>query len=166
MPMEQAASVGDIFITVTSNREVLTRRHFEKMKDGAIMANAGHFDVEIDVKGLKEMAKEGPSRIRHQTDQFILPSGNKIFLLGEGRLVNLAAAEGHPAAVMDMSFADQALTAEWLVKNVQSLSPEVHDVPVEIDQEVARLKLRAMGIQVDELTPSQHEYMSSWEYGS
>lgn len=166
MPMEQAASVGDIFITVTSNREVLTRRHFEKMKDGAIIANAGHFDVEIDVKELKEMAKKAPSRIRHQTDQFILPSGNKIFLLGEGRLVNLAAAEGHPAAVMDMSFADQALTAEWLVKNAQSLSPEVHDVPVEIDQEVARLKLRAMGVQIDELTPSQYEYINSWEYGS
>lgn len=166
MPMELAATIGDVFITVTGNRDVLASEHFLLMKDGAIMANSGHFDIEIDVKWLEENAVTKNSKIRHQTDEYVLRDGRRLLLLAEGRLVNLGAAEGHPAAVMDMSFADQALTAEWLVENAESLEPGVLDVPTEIDKEVARLKLASMGVSIDELTPAQEKYLNSWEHGS
>ncbi|AEH08596.1 MULTISPECIES: adenosylhomocysteinase [Protofrankia] len=166
LPMIEAAAIGDVFITVTGNRDVLRREHFEAMKDGAIFANSGHFDIEIDIKALTELAVAGPRRVRHQTDEYMTADGRRLLLLAEGRLVNLGAAEGHPAAVMDMSFADQALTAEWLTKNWQSLAPGVHDVPIEIDKEVARLKLETMGLAIDVLTPAQEEYLNSWEHGS
>ncbi|WP_411105564.1 adenosylhomocysteinase [Streptomyces sp. cmx-4-9] len=166
MPMIEAARVGDVFITVTSNRGALRPEHFEVMKDGAILANAGHFDIEVDVAGLGEMAVEKRSRIRHQTDEYILADGRRLLLVAEGRLVNLGAAEGHPASVMDMSFADQALTAEWLTKTYASLEPGVVDVPTEIDKHVARVKLETMGIRIDTLTADQETYMNSWEFGS
>ncbi|GHI89602.1 adenosylhomocysteinase [Streptomyces xanthophaeus] len=166
MPMLEAARIGDVFITVTSNRGALRPEHFEVMKDGAILANAGHFDIEVDVAGLGEMAVEKRSRIRHQTDEYILADGRRLLLVAEGRLVNLGAAEGHPASVMDMSFADQALTAEWLTKTYASLEPGVVDVPTEIDKHVARVKLETMGIQIDTLTSDQETYMNSWEFGS
>ncbi len=166
LPMIEAAAIGDVFITVTGNRDVLRREHFEAMKDGTIFANSGHFDIEIDIVALSELAVAGPRRVRHQTDEYVLADGRRLLLLAEGRLVNLGAAEGHPAAVMDMSFADQALTAEWLTKNWQSLAPGVHDVPVEIDKEVARLKLETMGLAIDVLTPAQEAYLNSWEHGS
>lgn len=166
MPMLEAARIGDVFITVTSNRGALRPEHFEVMKDGAILANAGHFDIEVDVAGLGEMAVEKRSRIRHQTDEYILADGRRLLLVAEGKLVNLGAAEGHPASVMDMSFADQALTAEWLTKTYASLEPGVVDVPTEIDKHVARVKLETMGIQIDTLTSDQETYMNSWEFGS
>ncbi len=166
MPMPEAARIGDVFVTVTGNRDVLRAEHFQVMKDGAIFANSGHFDIEIDVKWLEANAVEVNRKIRHQTDEYVLADGRRLLLLAEGRLVNLGAAEGHPAAVMDMSFADQALTAEWLVTNAAELAPGVHDVPTEIDKEVARLKLAAMGVSIDSLTPEQAEYLSSWEHGS
>nr|MBA3234352.1 adenosylhomocysteinase [Propionibacteriales bacterium] len=143
LPMAEAAAIGDVFVTVTGNRDVLRREHFEAMKDGAIFANSGHFDIEVDIKALDELAVEKRSKIRHQTDEYVMADGRRLLLLAEGRLVNLGAAEGHPAAVMDMSFADQALTAEWLARNAGSLSPGVVEVPEEIDKEVARLKLAA-----------------------
>jgi len=145
---------------------VLRAEHFEVMKDGAIFANSGHFDIEIDVKWLETNATTVNRKIRHQTDEYVFADGRRLILLAEGRLVNLGAAEGHPAAVMDMSFADQALTAEWLVANAGELAPGVYDVPVEIDKEVARLKLAAMGVAIDTLTPAQEDYLSSWEHGS
>ncbi|MGB8381507.1 MAG: adenosylhomocysteinase, partial [Dermatophilaceae bacterium] len=166
LPMSAAARVGEVFITVTGNRDVLRREHFEVMKDGAILANSGHFDVEIDIRSLESMAEEKRSRIRHQTDEYILSDGRRLLLIAEGRLVNLGAAEGHPAAVMDMSFADQALTAEWLAGAADQLAPGVYDVPEEIDKQVAWVKLDSMGIEIDRLTPSQEEYLSSWEVGS
>jgi adenosylhomocysteinase len=166
MPMSAAAEVGDVFITVTGNRDVLRAEHFAAMKDGAIFANSGHFDVEIDVKWLEANAVAVNRKIRHQTDEYVMADGRRLLLLAEGRLVNLGAAEGHPAAVMDMSFADQALTAEWLVTNAGELTPGVYDVPTEIDREVARLKLAAMGVGIDTLTPEQQEYLSSWQFGS
>ena len=166
MPMLDAAKVGDIFITVTGNRDVLREEHFAVMKDGAITANSGHFDIEIDVAWLEINAKKKNLKIRHQTDEYVMADGRRILLLAEGRLVNLGAAEGHPAAVMDMSFADQALTAEWLVKAGKGLKPGVYDVPSEIDKEVARLKLASMGGEIDSLTPAQELYLNSWEHGS
>jgi len=166
MPMIEAAPIGDVFLTVTGNRDVLREEHFAVMKDGAIFANSGHFDIEIDVKALTAMSQGGPRRVRHQTDEYVMADGRRLVLLAEGRLVNLGAAEGHPAAVMDMSFADQALTAEWLVKNGAGLEPGVHDVPVEIDKEVARVKLESMRVSLDVLTPAQEEYLSSWDTGS
>jgi adenosylhomocysteinase len=166
MPMIDAAKVGDIFITVTGNRDVLREEHFAVMKDGAITANSGHFDIEIDVAWLEINAKKKNLKIRHQTDEYVMADGRRILLLAEGRLVNLGAAEGHPAAVMDMSFADQALTAEWLVKAGKGLKPGVYDVPSEIDKEVARLKLASMGGSIDSLTPAQELYLNSWEHGS
>ncbi|MEE1930140.1 adenosylhomocysteinase [Streptomyces sp. TRM 70351] len=166
MPMMEAARIGDVFITVTSNRGALRKEHFEVMKDGAILANAGHFDVEVDVVGLGEMAVEKRPRIRHQTDEYIMPDGRRLLLVAEGRLVNLGAAEGHPASVMDMSFADQALTAEWLTKSHASLAPGVHEVPTEIDKHVAQVKLQTMGVEIDTLTSDQQTYMNSWEFGS
>ena len=165
MPMSEAAKVGDIFITVTGNRSVLAAEHFAVMKDGAILANSGHFDIEIDVAWLEQNAKKN-SKIRHQTDEYVLSNGRRLLLIAEGRLVNLGAAEGHPAVVMDMSFSDQALTAEWLVKTAKTLTPGVHNVPTEIDKEVARLKLKSMGASIDTLTPIQVEYLNSWKHGS
>ena len=166
MPMYDAAKIGDVFITVTGNRDVLRSEHFSLMKDGAILANSGHFDIEIDVAWLEKYATKKNSRIRHQTDEYVLSDGRRILLVAEGRLVNLGAAEGHPAAVMDMSFSDQALTAEYLVKGAKNLTPGVHNVPTEIDKEVARLKLQSMGSEIDTLTPAQVEYLNSWEHGS
>ena len=166
MPMYDAAKIGDVFITVTGNRDVLRSEHFSLMKDGAILANSGHFDIEIDVAWLEKYATKKNSGIRHQTDEYVLSDGRRILLVAEGRLVNLGAAEGHPAAVMDMSFSDQALTAEFLVKEAKNLTPGVHNVPTEIDKEVARLKLQSMGSEIDSLTPAQVEYLNSWEHGS
>jgi adenosylhomocysteinase len=165
MPMAEAARLGDFFVTVTGNRDVLRQEHFEVMKDGAILSNAGHFDIEIDVAWLEQNSQKN-SKIRHQTDEYVLKSGARILLLAEGRLVNLGAAEGHPASVMDMSFADQALTAEWLLKAAATLSAGLHDVPSHIDKDVARLKLESMGATVDTLTPAQELYLNSWEHGS
>ena len=165
MPMAEAAKVGDIFITVTGNRTVIAAEHFQLMKDGAILANAGHFDIEIDVAWLEKNSQKNP-KIRHQTDEYLLGNGRRILLIAEGRLVNLGAAEGHPAVVMDMSFSDQALTAEWLIKSAKGLGAGVHMVPVEIDKEVARLKLKSMGATIDTLTPIQNEYLNSWKHGS
>jgi adenosylhomocysteinase len=166
LPLAQAAPIGDVFITVTGNRDVLRREHFEVMKDGAIFANSGHFDIEIDIRALESLAVEMRPKIRHQTDEYVLADGRRLLLLAEGRLVNLGAAEGHPAAVMDMSFSDQALTAEWLTTAAADLAPGVHEVPTEIDKRVAALKLSSMGMAIDELTPEQESYLASWEYGS
>jgi adenosylhomocysteinase len=165
MPLRDAARIGDIFVTVTGDRGVIRQEHMEVMRDGAVMANAGHFDVEIDKAALEGLAA-GKRRIREFVDEYRLADGRRLHLLAEGRLVNLAAAEGHPAAVMDMSFANQALSVEWVVKNRGSLSPGVYPVPPEIDGEVATLKLRAMRMEIDELTPEQQEYLRSWEQGT
>ena len=166
MPMIDAAKVGDVFITVTGNRDVLRDEHFAVMKDGAIMANSGHFDIEIDVAWLEQNAKVKNAKMRHQTDEYVLADGRRLLLLAEGRLVNLGAAEGHPASVMDMSFSDQALTAEYLVNEAKNLKPGVHEVPTYIDKEVASLKLKSMGGLIDVLTPAQDMYLNSWEHGS
>ena len=166
MPIRDAARVGDLFVTVTGDTGVIRREHFELMKDGAILANSGHFDVEIDKGALRELATGGVRRLREFVDEYTLADGRRINLLGEGRLVNLAAAEGHPAAVMDMSFANQALAVEWMVKNHTTLQKKVYPVPVEIDREVARLKLRAMNVEIDQLTAEQDEYLHSWQQGT
>jgi adenosylhomocysteinase len=166
MPIRDAARVGDLFVTVTGDTGVIRREHFELMKDGAILANSGHFDVEIDKAALRELATGGVRRLREFVDEYTLADGRRINLLGEGRLVNLAAAEGHPAAVMDMSFANQALAVEWMVKNHATLEKKVYPVPVEIDREVARLKLRAMNVEIDQLTAEQDEYLHSWQQGT
>ncbi|MBC6456769.1 adenosylhomocysteinase [Actinomadura sp. HBU206391] len=166
LPMDEAARHGEVFITVTGNREVIRPEHFAVMKDGAILANSGHFDVEIDVRGLTDLAVEVHHGIRPHTDEYVLADGRRLVLLAEGRLVNLAAAEGHPAAVMDMSFADQALACGWLARSHQDLGPTVHRVPAEIDTEVARLKLDSMDIAIDVLSAAQEEYLSSWRSGS
>jgi adenosylhomocysteinase len=165
MPLRKAARVGDLFVTVTGDTGVVRREHIEVMKDGAVLANSGHFDVEIDKAALEEMAASR-RRIREFVDEYAMADGRKIHLLAEGRLVNLAAAEGHPAAVMDMSFANQALCAEWIVHHAEGLAKSVHTVPEDIDGEVARLKLQTMGIEIDELTPEQEEYLRSWEIGT
>ena len=165
MPMKEAAKIADFIVTVTGNINVVDKEHFEVMKDGCIVANSGHFDVEINLKALREMAVSQRD-IRENVREYQLPDGRRIYILAEGRLVNLAAAEGHPAAVMDMSFANQALSAEYLVKNHQKLQPKVYKVPDELDFEVARLKLNAMGIKIDQLTDEQKEYLSSWEHGT
>ncbi len=165
MPMLQAAAIGDIFVTLTGDTSVIRAEHFELMKDGAILANSGHFDVEVDVAGLKQMAVS-VRRIRPACDEYVMPDGRRLYLLGEGRLVNLAAAEGHPAAVMDMSFANQALCAEWVAGLQQPLPVAVHSVPREVDEKVARLKLKALGVEIDELTPEQREYLASWQHGT
>ncbi|GAA3240156.1 adenosylhomocysteinase [Actinocorallia longicatena] len=164
-PMAQAAGHGDVFITVTGNRDVIRAEHLTVMKDGAILANSGHFDVEIDVRALQSLAVD-VLRVRAQADEYVLADGRRLVLLAEGRLVNLSAAEGHPAAVMDMSFADQALTCEWLATAAPTLPPGVHQVPESIDSEVARLKLASMSITLDTLTPDQEDYLSSWRSGS
>ncbi|MGI8684512.1 MAG: adenosylhomocysteinase [Acidimicrobiales bacterium] len=163
--MEEAAAVGDIFITVTGNRDVLRKEHFAAMKDGAILANSGHFDIEIDLKSLGEMA--GARReVRPSVEEFLLDGDRRVLVIAEGRLVNLGAAEGHPAAVMDMSFANQALAAEWVVKHSADLEKRVYNVPADIDKEIARLKLESMGVGIDRLTPAQEEYLSSWTVGT
>jgi adenosylhomocysteinase len=161
----EAARKGDVLISVTGGRDALAGEHFDVMKDGAIIANAGHFDVEINLGDLRDRAKSS-REVRPNVEQFTLPDGRKINLLAEGRLVNLAAAEGHPAAVMDMSFANQALSAEHLVQNHESLENKVYVVPEEIDREIARLKLASMGVEIDELTPIQVEYLNSWDQGT
>jgi adenosylhomocysteinase len=166
MPLREAARIGDIFVTVTGDTSVIRREHLEVMKDGAVLANAGHFDVEIDKQALAELAAGRVRRIRGFVDEFTLGDGRRLHLLGEGRLVNLAAAEGHPAAVMDMSFANQALSVEWIVRSRGSLEPGVYPVPREIDLEVARLKLQAMRVEIDELTDEQVAYLRSWEHGT
>ena len=165
LPGRDAASQGDIFVTVTGNKHVLRAEHFELMKDGAILANAGHFDIEIDLLSLKAMASEVKD-VRREVQQFSMEGDRKIYVLSEGRLVNLAAAEGHPAAVMDMSFANQALCCEWLVRNADSLEKRVYEVPDDIDREVARLKLETMRVRIDELTQEQKDYLSGWEEGT
>jgi adenosylhomocysteinase len=166
MPMTKAAAIGDIFITVTGNRDVLRDEHFKQMKDGSILANSGHFDIEIDVAWLEKNAKQKNVKMRHQTDEYVMPDNRRILLIAEGRLANLGAAEGHPASVMDMSFSDQALTAEWLLKSGKDLPAGLHDVPSSIDKDVARLKLESMGSSLDVLTPAQELYLNSWEHGS
>ena len=165
MSLAQAAPLGDIFVTITGDVNVVDRQHLEVMKDGAILANSGHFNVELNLEALESMA-EGRRQIRPSVEEFRLRDGRRLFLLAEGRLVNLAAAEGHPASVMDMSFANQALSAEYLVLQEQRLPVGVHTVPKEIDQEVARLKLAAMNITIDTLTEEQQRYLSSWEEGT
>src|SRR5512139_2356100 len=165
LPMAEAAKIGDIFVTVTGDLNVIDRAHFEMMKDGAIVANSGHFNVEINIPALEEMSK-GKRLVRPFVEQYELPDGRLINLLGEGRLINLAAAEGHPASVMDMSFANQALSAMYMAQHAKSLQPNVYTVPEEIDKEVARLKLAAMGISIDTLTPEQEKYLVSWEEGT
>jgi len=165
LPMEKAAEEGDVFVTVTGDVNVLDRQHFERMKDGAILANSGHFNSEINLKGLDVLATE-VRQVRPMVQQYRLGDGRRLNVLGEGRLINLAAAEGHPAAVMDMSFANQALCLEYMAKHHRDLERLVHDVPVEIDREVARLKLRAMRVQIDTLTEEQVRYLNSWEEGT
>ena len=166
MPMIEAAQIGDLFCTLTGDINVIREEHFKVMKDGAIVANSGHFNVEIDIKALESMAKEKKKGVRENVEGFVLPDGRAIYLLAEGRLINLAAAEGHPASVMDMSFSTQALMAEWVVQNADSLEANVYDVPEEIEDWVARLKLESMGIEIDELTEEQKEYLSSWQIGT
>ncbi|MCS7172755.1 MAG: adenosylhomocysteinase [Armatimonadetes bacterium] len=165
MPSLEAARVGEVFVTVTGNRGVLRREHFDRMRDGAVLANAGHFDVEIDLRALEAMSV-GRRRVREHVDEYILPDGRRLYVLAEGRLVNLAAAEGHPAAVMDMSFANQALCVEWLVHAGRGLAPQVYPVPEAIDRQVAALKLQSMGVRIDELTPEQRAYLESWREGT
>jgi len=165
LPMVQAAREGDIFITVTGNRAVIRREHFETMKDGAVLANSGHFNVEIDIPALLDLAASS-REVRELVQEYRMRDGRRLYLLAEGRLLNLAAAEGHPAAVMDMSFANQALVAEYLAGQGRGLSPNVYSVPADIDQSVARLKLEAMEIRIDELTPEQRKYLQSWEEGT
>ncbi|WP_353929212.1 adenosylhomocysteinase [Okeanomitos corallinicola TIOX110] len=165
LPMAEAAAHGDIFVTVTGNKHVIRGEHFDVMKDGAIVCNSGHFDIELDLKTLRTKTKEVKT-VRPFTEQYILNSGKSVIVLGEGRLVNLAAAEGHPSAVMDMSFANQALAVEYLVKNKGKLEPGLYSIPTEVDQEIARLKLQAMKINIDSLTADQIDYINSWQSGT
>jgi adenosylhomocysteinase len=165
MPLLEAAKIGDIFITATGNVNVIDRQHFLQMKDGAIMANSGHFNVEINIPALESLATK-KRQMRPFVDEYTMADGRHLLLLSEGRLINLAAAEGHPASVMDMSFANQALCLEYLVKNKGKLQPRVYPVPEEIDREVGRLKLKSMGITIDTLTDEQQKYLQSWEEGT
>ncbi len=166
MPMMEAAKIGDIFCTVTGDINVVDTRHFEVMKDGAIVANSGHFNVEINIPGLQGLSRGDPKLVRPFVEQYETKDGRKINILAEGRLINLASAEGHPASVMDMSFANQALAAEFIVKNAKTLEKRVYSVPAEVDAEIARIKLSAMGVKIDELTPEQVKYLNSWEEGT
>ena len=166
MPMQQAAPIGDIFITATGDINVIDVPHIEAMKDGAIIANSGHFNVEINIPGMAALAIKPPRKVREFVDQYELPNGRRVNLLGEGRLVNLAAAEGHPASVMDMSFANQVLSAEYMLRNIDDLEEIVYSVPEDVDQEIARIKLFEMGIEIDTLTAQQEKYLSSWEEGT
>jgi adenosylhomocysteinase len=165
MPMIEAAKIGQLFVTVTGNKSVIRKEHFEAMTSGAILANSGHFNVEIDIPALEAMSKS-KRRVREFVDEYSLKGGKRIYLLGEGRLINLASAEGHPASVMDMSFANQALSVEYLIKNRSSLENQVYPVPYDIDQEVARLKLKAMNSEIDALTQDQDRYLNSWAEGT
>lgn len=165
MPMNEAAPIGDIFVTLTGDLNVIDGHHFEMMKDGAIVGNSGHFNVEINIPALKEMARNS-RQVRPYVEQFELPDGRRINLLGDGRLINLAAAEGHPASVMDMSFANQALSLEYMLKNVDTMQRKVYAVPEEIDLRIARLKLEAMQVEIDVLTPEQIAYLNSWQEGT
>ena len=165
MPMDRAAALGDVFCTATGDKNVIGRAHFDRMKDGAILANTGHFNVEIEIGALRDLAVE-TREARALVDEFTMADGRRLYLIADGRLVNLAAAEGHPAIVMDMSFANQALSAEWVVANGAGLERRVYDVPTEIDQEIARLKLATMGLEIDELTAEQSDYLASWNEGT
>jgi adenosylhomocysteinase len=165
MPLKEAAKAGDVFVTVTGDKNVITEECFARMKDGAIVANAGHFNVEIDIPALEGLSKKKRT-IRDFVEEYTLKTGKKIFLLGEGRLINLAAAEGHPAVVMDMSFANQALSARYLTENGQKLEKTVYPVPADIDEEIARMKLATMGIHIDKLTREQKAYLSAWQEGT
>ena len=165
MPLKEAAKVGDIFITVSGDKSVIDKAHFRLMKDGAILANSGHFNVEINIPALESLTRS-KRRLRSFVDEYTLNKGRHLYLLGEGRLINLAAAEGHPASVMDMSFANQALCLEHIVKNKGRLETRVYPVPEEIDKQVARLKLQSMGIDIDSLTAEQEKYLTSWDEGT
>ena len=165
MPMAEAAKIGDIFVTVTGNKAVLAHEHFERMKDGAVLCNSGHFNVEIDIPALEKLSK-GKKPARPFVDEYAMKDGRRLYLLGEGRLINLTSAEGHPAAVMDMSFANQALSAEYLVQHAKELSAQVYPVPEPIDRQIAKLKLESMGIHADKLTPEQEHYLASWSEGT
>lgn len=165
MPMEHAAAIGDFFVTVTGNIHVIRGEHFAAMKDGAIVCNSGHFNVELDIPALEKLSKKKLT-VRTGVDQYTLKNGRRVSLLGEGRLVNLATAEGHPSSVMDMSFANQALGAEFIVKNYKKLEKKVYPVPADIDKEIARLKLAGMGMSIDKLTKEQVKYLASWEMGT
>jgi len=166
MTMKEAARVGDLFITLTGDMHVVAEEHLKLMKDGAVVCNSGHFDIEIDIKALTKMASRVEKNVRNFVDAYVLPGGKRIYLIGEGRLVNLAAAEGHPASVMDMSFATQALASEWAVKIQKTLTPKVYEVPVAVENWVAKLKLSSMGIRIDTLTKQQAKYLSSWDHGT
>jgi len=161
MPMAQAAKIGDLFVTLTGDKHVIRPEHFRKMKNRAMIANSGHFNVEIDIPGLEKLSRKINRGVRRNVDEYVFNSKKSLFLLGEGRLINLAAAEGHPASVMDMSFATQALQAEWVVKNAKKLQPRVYDVPLDIENQVCSLKLKAMGVNIDKLTPEQVAYLAS-----
>lgn len=165
MPMPDAAPIGDIFCTLTGNTQVLRSEHFGLMKDGAIISNSGHFNVEIDLEDLRRTAT-AVRQVREFVEECTMPDGRRLYVLGDGRLINLAAAEGHPASVMDMSFANQALCSEYMVRTAKGLDRKVYSVPDEIDREIARLKLAAMGIRIDELTPVQVKYLNSWSEGT
>jgi adenosylhomocysteinase len=165
MPMREAARIGDIFITVTGNKDVLATEHFQVMKDGAVLCNSGHFNVEIDIPALEKLSN-GKRETRPFVDEYVMRDGRRLYLLGEGRLINLAAAEGHPASVMDMSFANQALAAEYMLQNAKTLEAKVYSVPENIDRHIAKLKLESMGVQVDKLTPEQEQYLASWDEGT
>ena len=165
MPMAEAAKIGDFFCTLTGNTQVIRKEHFEKMKEGAIISNSGHFNVELDLEALASMATERRT-VREFVEQFTLRNGRRIIVLGEGRLINLTAAEGHPSSVMDMSFANQALCSEWVVKNHATLKKQVYTVPLDIDKNIARLKLKAMGSRLDVLTKEQVTYLNSWQMGT
>ena len=166
MSMKEAAKIGDLFITLTGDMHVIGKEHLKAMKNGAVVCNSGHFDIEIDLKALKQMARKEEKNVRNHVDAYTLPGGKRIFILGEGRLVNLAAAEGHPASVMDMSFATQALASEWAVKNRKKLTPQVYEVPRAVEDWVAALKLSSMGIRIDRLSSEQKKYLSSWNVGT
>lgn len=166
MTMDDAAGIGDIFCTLTGNKHVIRKEHFKKMKDGAIVANSGHFDIEIDIPALAKLAKQVNRGVRKEVDEYTLPNGNRVHLLSEGRLINLAAAEGHPASVMDMSFATQALASAYMVANGDKLDNKVYDPPVEIENKVSRMKLDSMGLEVDVLTKEQIQYLSDWQEGT
>ncbi|OVE78810.1 adenosylhomocysteinase [bacterium I07] len=166
MPMIEAAKIGDLFCTLTGDIHVIRKEHFEVMKEGAIVANSGHFNVEIDIEALEALAIEKKPGVRNHVDGYTLPSGNTVYLLAEGRLINLAAAEGHPASVMDMSFSTQALMTEWVIERKGQLGHQVYDVPEEVEEWVATLKLKSMGIEIDELTEEQKEYLTSWQMGT
>jgi adenosylhomocysteinase len=165
MPMDEAAPLGDFFVTVTGNLKVIRGEHFAAMKDGAIVCNSGHFNVELDIPALEKLSKKKLA-VRSGVDQYTLKNGRRVSLLGEGRLVNLATAEGHPSSVMDMSFANQALGAEYIVKNYKKLEKKVYPVPADIDKEISRLKLAGMGVSIDKLTKEQVKYLASWEMGT